>query len=183
MTSDKQKSFIFETLIQFDQILKITTIDVWQPYTNKLKQQTAASKLEARMNTAEAITASASTALAITKATETAEELSVQSQQATLHLSNLERALKRKEQKTNEVSKAMKLRAKNHKKTSMVEGAGSLHRPSSSILTSTTKNKTANGRPHHGRGRKQEKRLNVLMTSDQSNQIIHIYIWSELVRK
>jgi hypothetical protein len=116
MSNVKQKSFIFEALIQFYQIMKITTADVWQHYINKLKQQTAASKLEAKMNAVETITTSASTALAIANATETTEELQTQSQHTTLRLSNLKRALKRQEQKTNKVSNAMKSRTKKSQK-------------------------------------------------------------------
>jgi len=112
MTNERQKSFIFETLIQFDQILKISTIDIWQSYKNKLRQQTAALKLEAKMCAGEAINASAATALAITKATEAAESMNSQNLQNTLRLSNLEKALKRQEQKTNEVSNALKSKTK-----------------------------------------------------------------------
>jgi hypothetical protein len=123
MTDKRQKSFIFETLIQFDQILKVTLIDIWQSYTNKLKQQTAALKLEAKMNTDEAINASAATALAITKAAEATENANLQNLQSSLQIANLERSLKKQEQKTNEVSNALRSKTKktqvNSQKTSM----------------------------------------------------------------
>jgi hypothetical protein len=106
MTDERQKNFIFETLIQFDQILKIATIDIWQSYKNKLRQQAAALKLEAKMCAGEAINASAATALAITKAAEAAESMNSQNLQNTLRLSNLEKALK------NEVSNALKSKTK-----------------------------------------------------------------------
>jgi len=132
MTDERQKNFIFETLIQFDQILKIATIDVWQSYKNKLRQQTAALKLEAKMCAGEAINASAATALAITKATEVAESMNSRNLQHTLRISNLERALKRQEQKTNEVANTLKSKAKNSRELPKNFNGGRMTEPATS---------------------------------------------------
>jgi hypothetical protein len=64
------------------------------------------------MNAVETISASAVTALAISKATKSGNDANAQNLQTTLRLSNLEKALKKQEQKTNEVSNAIKSKTK-----------------------------------------------------------------------
>ncbi len=79
MNVDIQHDLILEPLLQFDQTLKITTIELWQDYKCKSKQLTAANNLKARM-----------TALQVIDAQE-------QNLQTKLHLSNLEETIRRNE--------------------------------------------------------------------------------------
>jgi hypothetical protein len=103
MDDNAQHDFIFETLLQFDQILKITTIELWQAYTYKVKQLNAANNLKAKMTALQVIEASAATAEAFTRATSLVDENHEQDLQTKLRLSNLENILKQNEQKTNEL--------------------------------------------------------------------------------
>jgi len=95
MDDNAQHDFIFETLLQFDQILKITTIELWQAYTYKVKQLNAANNLKAKMTPLQVIEASAATAEAIARATSLVDENHEQDLQTKLRLSNLEKILKR----------------------------------------------------------------------------------------
>jgi len=79
MNVDIQHDLILEPLLQFDQTLKITTIELWQDYKCKSKQLTAANNLKARM-----------TALQVIDAQE-------QNLQTKLCLSNLEETICRNE--------------------------------------------------------------------------------------
>lgn len=95
MDDNAQHDFILETLLQFDQILKITTIELWQAYTYKVKQLNAANNLKAKMTPLQVIEASAATAEAIARATSLVDENHEQDLQTKLRLSNLEKILKR----------------------------------------------------------------------------------------
>jgi len=100
-------NFISETLINFDQILRITTIDLWETQKEKSKQLSAAETLKARMEAFQTIDITAKTASAIAKATEAHSELQASSLQTSLRLANLEKTTRKQEQKVNEFSKAL----------------------------------------------------------------------------
>jgi len=102
MNDNLQHDFIYESLIQFDQIIKITTIDVWSFYKNKSKQIHAGDSLKAKMATFETIDATSNTLQAIAKATKNFDDSQNQNLETKLRLSNLEKSAKRQEQKTNE---------------------------------------------------------------------------------
>jgi hypothetical protein len=106
-------NFISETLIIFDQILRITTIDLWETQKEKSKQLSAAETLKARMAEFETIHITARTASAIAKATDAHSELQASSLQTSLRLANLEKAARKQDQIVNEFSKA--LQKNNHK--------------------------------------------------------------------
>jgi hypothetical protein len=53
MNDDLQNTIIRETLINFDQILKISTINIWSTHTEKLKQSMAATNLKSKMQAIE----------------------------------------------------------------------------------------------------------------------------------
>jgi hypothetical protein len=100
MNDNLQHDFIYESLIQFDQIIKITTIDVWSFYKNKSKQIHAGDSLKAKMATFETIDATSSTLQAIAKAAKNFDDSQNQNLETQLRLSNLEKSAKRQEQKT-----------------------------------------------------------------------------------
>ncbi len=113
MNETLQHDFLYETLIQFDQIIKIATIEIWQDYKQKTKQITTSNKLKAKMASLETSSASAATAQAISNATAKIANTQEQNLQTVLWLSNLEKALKRQEQKTNEVVNNLQTKNKN----------------------------------------------------------------------
>ena len=102
MNDNLQHDFIYESLIQFDQIIKIATIDVWSFYKNKSKQIHAGDSLKAKMAAFETIDATSNTLQAIAKATKNFNDSQNQNLETKLRLSNLEKSAKRQEQKTNE---------------------------------------------------------------------------------
>ncbi len=102
-------TFISETLINFDQILRATTIDLWQFHTEKARQNSAATNLKSKMAAIAIQSATESTALAIARATEAWQETKTTNAQTNLRISNLERSIRRHEQKTNELNNNIKL--------------------------------------------------------------------------
>jgi len=100
-------NFLSETLINFDQILRIMTINLWEVQREKSKQISAAITLKSRMDAFKVLDVTASTASAITRATEAYSKSQASSLQTSLRLSNLEKAACIQTQKTNEFSKAL----------------------------------------------------------------------------
>jgi len=111
-----QESFITETLTSFDQIVQATTIEVWTHYKDRVKNTTAAQNLKARMKSKEATSITAATALAIAKATDNIDAANSQQLTSILRISNLEKSVKRQDQKSNEILN--KLKAKRLQKNS-----------------------------------------------------------------
>jgi hypothetical protein len=100
-------NFLSETLINFDQILRITTINLWEVQREKSKHISAAITLKSRMDAFKTIDVTASTASAIARATEAYSKSQASSLQTSLRLSNLEKASRIQTQKTNQFSKAL----------------------------------------------------------------------------
>jgi hypothetical protein len=99
---DFECTFIKETLLNFDQILIISTIHIWSTYEEKLKQVLAASNVKARMKSLATVDATDATAAAINRATEilnTSQNLHLNTN---LRLTTLEKTLKRQQQHHNE---------------------------------------------------------------------------------
>jgi tellurite resistance protein len=103
-----QEAFISETLTSFDQILKFTTIEVWEYYTEKTKQAIAAQNLKAKMKSKEITNATAATSFAIAKATDNINIENTQHLTSILRISNLEKSVKNQEQKSNQIINALK---------------------------------------------------------------------------
>jgi len=102
MNDALQNTLIREILINFHQILRLTLIDLWEIHTNKQRQTTAANILKSRMKAMETVKATESTALAIAKATEQLNNSNSLNLHTNLRVTNLERSLKRQEQRQNE---------------------------------------------------------------------------------
>jgi hypothetical protein len=99
MNDDLQNTVIRETLFNFNQILTLTTIYIWEHHSEATKQNTAALNLKSKMRMLETINASEATALALTKATELINNDKALSLNTNLRLSNLEKSMRRQEQK------------------------------------------------------------------------------------
>jgi len=115
MNDELQNTLIREILINFDQILRFTTVYTWQFHLNKLKHSTAANNLKIKMKTLETTNASEATALAIAKATENIQSSNNLTLGANLRLSNLEKAIRRQEQRTNELNNNINKKSKYQK--------------------------------------------------------------------
>jgi hypothetical protein len=100
---DLQNTIIRETLINFDQILKISTINVWSARTEQLKQSTAATNLQSKIQALEIKHATESTALALYCATENINNTHLANQNNNLRITNLKKSFKKYEQKNNEL--------------------------------------------------------------------------------
>jgi len=104
-TNELQATFVSETLTNFDQILKISLIDIWRFNKERLKQASAAQNLKFTMKTLKTNEATKATASAITKAVENVAKTNTTNLQNALRLSNLERTVRKNEQKSNEFFK------------------------------------------------------------------------------
>jgi len=103
MQEDLQHDFIYETLLQFDQIIKITTIDTLSHYQNKTRHIDTGDSLKAKMAAFETTDATARAMHAIAKATKNLYNLENLNLQTQLRLTNLEKATSHQEQITNKV--------------------------------------------------------------------------------
>ena len=65
-------TLITEVLLNFDQILRFTTLDLWKQHKDKTRQTTAGFNLNAKMKALKTINATEATALEIAKAAENA---------------------------------------------------------------------------------------------------------------
>jgi hypothetical protein len=100
-TSDEsQHRFIFKTLTQFDQILRITTVNLWSFHKEEEKQNMAVNNIKAKMDAFKTFKA--------TEATETFTDAQTQNLQTKLQISNLEKSFSKQEQKTNELLNILK---------------------------------------------------------------------------
>jgi len=135
-----QEEFLSETLTCFDDILRGTTINLWLQHKDEDKQTIAAQNLKSQMKTLEIANATLSTAFAIAKATENDNTANSQQQISNLRISNLEKAIKRQEQKSNVIFKEIK---HNHTQKNMTgsHNKGSVASPETSTLT-RNKNKS-----------------------------------------
>jgi hypothetical protein len=87
-----QNIIIKETLINFDQILRLSTIYIWETHTEKLKLSEAATNLKSKILAIETTNASETTALAIQRATENINNTNQLNLNTNLRLSNLEKS-------------------------------------------------------------------------------------------
>jgi len=101
------EGFLSETLISFDQILKMTTIHVWDLQKEKNKHTMAAQNLRAKMSSLQMINATEATAHAIAKATENINITNTKDLTSNLRLSTLEKQVRKQDQKLNKQSKML----------------------------------------------------------------------------
>jgi hypothetical protein len=106
--------FVAETLNLFDRILKTATISLWVHNTTLDRQATAVNNRKAKLTAFDTVSATKATAMAIAKATENLTTQSSQDEYKELRIMNLEKNLKKYEQKTNEI--AIRLKSTNKTK-------------------------------------------------------------------
>jgi tellurite resistance protein len=122
-STDKEYEFIAETLNLFDQIIKTTTLSLWSFNQQSMKQATAVNNLKAKLTALQTLNATHATAMAIAKATESLNEKTSQDEYKELRISNLDKNLKKYEQKTNEIIKKIKNNINQNKKQKSFNGA------------------------------------------------------------
>jgi hypothetical protein len=104
-------AFVTEILLNFNQILKLTTIGIWQQHKETARQTTAAIKLKAKMKSMEILNATTSTAQAIAKATDSIDYNKILSANANLRIANLEKSFQKQEQKSNTIINQLKAKS------------------------------------------------------------------------
>jgi hypothetical protein len=106
--NDLQKAFVSETLRNFDQILRLCLLDIWRFNEGKTRQATAALNLKLAMRASETKDITASRALAIDKAAENVAKAQLTNLKTYLYLSNLEKAVRRQDNRSGEIINQMK---------------------------------------------------------------------------
>ena len=101
-TNTTEHEFLSEILTAFNQILDNTIVQLWLQEKEQSKKTKAALNLQAKMESRETIDATAATALAIAKATEHLNNTKDSELRNVLRISNLEKNLKKQEQRNNE---------------------------------------------------------------------------------
>jgi hypothetical protein len=106
--------FITEIFLNFDQILKVSTLGAWHLHSEQTKQTIAAANMKSKLKSLQTISASTATALAITKATKNFNHQQSLDVKTSLYISNLERDFSRQEHKSNNIINFLK---KSHQKS------------------------------------------------------------------
>jgi len=114
-----------------------------------MKQATAVNNLKAKLTALQTLNATHATAMAIAKATESLNEKTSQDEYRELRISNLEKNLKKYEQKTNEIDKKIKNNINQNKKQKKIQ-RGPAHGVTGQLphKESALPQRMANGRPH-----------------------------------
>jgi hypothetical protein len=108
LNEETQYNFITETLIPFDQILRATTTNLWHSYKEKTKHISALNNLQSKLASQDTFKATAATSAAIAKASEQFDKSQNTNLHTNLRLSNLEKAVRKHDQRTNELQKTLK---------------------------------------------------------------------------
>ncbi|MFN9982694.1 MAG: hypothetical protein ACK53Y_22385, partial [bacterium] len=101
--SENQIHLITETLKSFDQILRTSTISVWDSNRTKIRHSEASQILKAKMDSQKTTSATISTALAINTALSNLNTNNTQEQATQLRISNLEKQILQQTQTNKEI--------------------------------------------------------------------------------
>jgi len=104
----KQTTLITEVLTSFDQILKSTTLDLWQANYSRLRQLEASHKLKANLEGKKKISATATTAKALNKAIEQINENNTSNLMNNIRITSMEKQLLHYKQRSNEIINQLK---------------------------------------------------------------------------
>jgi hypothetical protein len=158
-TNELHLKLVYKTLIQFDQILRCSSVDLWQLYKERAKQSIPVLNITAKMAAIRTENATSSTALAISKATDIFNDMQMKNCETQLRLANLEKNFQCQEQKTNEITKKINMKKKHTHKRKLSTRAYDLSTTKGSYPP-TKQQKTKTGRPNDGtrRGSTTKKR-------------------------
>jgi len=110
-----EHEFLSETLTAFAQVMDNTIVHLWQHEKESNKKTKAALNLQAKMESRETMDATAATALAIAKATKHLNDSKESELHNNLRITNLEKSLRRQEQRNNEVQNKFNKQLKSQK--------------------------------------------------------------------
>jgi len=94
--------------MNFNQIIRITTIDIWHYNKERTRQSKAAQNLKFKMKSLETLAVTTATASALSKATESINNAHTTEAKTNLRISNIEKAMRRQENTTNEIVNKIK---------------------------------------------------------------------------
>jgi len=103
-----QKEFVSEVLMNINQIIRISTIDIWYLSKEKVCQTTAAKNLKLKMISMDTSIVTAATALTISKSTDSINMAQSTDLKTNLRLSNLEKSVRKQESTANEIINKIK---------------------------------------------------------------------------
>jgi len=107
-TDNIQREFVSEVLMNFNQIIRITTIDIWHYNKERTRQSKAAQNLKFKMKSLDTLAVTTATASALSKATESFNNAHTTEAKTNLRISNIEKAIRRQENTTNEIANKIK---------------------------------------------------------------------------
>jgi len=106
--TDNQCQLISETLQSFHQILKATSITLWEFNCTKIHHSEASQKLKAKLEAEKTASATVATALAINKAVANIDHWNIRDKATQIRISNLEKHLMQQTQKKKEILNQLK---------------------------------------------------------------------------
>jgi hypothetical protein len=94
--------------MSFNQIIRITTIDIWHYNKERARQSKAAQNLKFKMKSQDTLAVTTATASALSKATESINNAHTTEAKTNLRLSNIEKSIRRQENTTNKIVNKIK---------------------------------------------------------------------------
>jgi hypothetical protein len=94
--------------MNFNQIVRITTIDIWHYNKERTRQSKAAQNLKFKMKSLDTLAITTATASALSKATESINNAHTTEAKTNLRITNIEKAIHRQENTTNEIVNKIK---------------------------------------------------------------------------
>jgi hypothetical protein len=107
-TDNIQKEFVSEVLMNFNQIVRITTIDIWHYNKERTRQSKAAQNLKFKMKSLDTLAVTTATASALSNATESINNAHTTEAKTNLRITNIEKAIRRQENTTNGIVNKIK---------------------------------------------------------------------------
>jgi hypothetical protein len=93
MGVETEEMFLAEVLVNFDQILRFTSVNIWNFHLERARQAMAAIKLKSKMKSMEIVKATLATAQDLERATKNANIKESLSFKTDIRISNLEKSL------------------------------------------------------------------------------------------
>jgi hypothetical protein len=109
--TENQLTVITETLTAFDEILRATTVMLWETNMSKTRHSEASQKLKAKLEADRIASATVATSVAIDKAIPNIEENTTINDTMQLRIANLEKHLLQQTQTNKEILHHLKLRS------------------------------------------------------------------------
>jgi hypothetical protein len=154
--------FLTEIFLNFDQILKVSTLGAWHLHLEHTKQALAAAKMKSKLKSLQTISASTATAIAITKAPEKFDYQQSLDIKTNLRISNLERNVARQDHKANNIINHLKKsqQQKNYQGSHFLES-----------VTSPERQTLSKQHQNHNSSTKSKRNIVDLMTKENEEEL------------